>query len=189
MNPTDPLPPQGRATDAPPSATVAQAAVTEQPPADTEAATEFALHPCALDLWRWTAAGWIGVLATPGVAGLAFAGHPLPALALALAAVLLALVLRRYLAAYAARFRCRLLLDGLWIARGVHWRRETFVPRARVQHTDVNQGPLARRFGIAELKVFTAGTQAAEIEVDGLAHADALALRDRLLGRGGADGV
>jgi hypothetical protein len=97
--------------------------------------------------------------------------------------------MRRYLAAYAARFRCRLLLDGLWIERGVYWRRETFVPRARVQHTDVNQGPLARRFGIAELKVFTAGTQAAEIEVDGLAHADALALRDRLLGRGGADGV
>lgn len=158
-------------------------------PVDAEAATEFHLHARALDLWRWTAWAWIVALATPGVAGLAFAGNPLPALALALGALLLALVMRRYLAAYAARFRCRLLLDGLWIERGVYWRRETFVPRARVQHTDVNQGPLARRFGIAELKVFTAGTQAAEIEVDGLAHADALALRDRLLGRGGADGV
>jgi uncharacterized protein len=153
------------------------------------AALEFQLHPRALDLWRWTSWGWIAVLATPATAGLAFAGNLLPALALALAALLLALWLRRYLAAYAARFRCRLLLDGLWIERGVYWRRETFVPRARVQHTDVNQGPLARRFGIAELKVFTAGTQDAEIEVDGLAHADALALRDRLLGRGGHDGV
>jgi membrane protein YdbS with pleckstrin-like domain len=150
---------------------------------------EFALHPRALHLWRWTAFGWIGALATPGAAGLAFAGNLLPAAALALAALLLALLLRRYLGDYAARFRCRLLLDGLWIERGVYWRRETFVPRARVQHTDVNQGPLARRFGIAELKVFTAGTQDAEIEVDGLAHGDALALRDRLLGRGGHDGV
>ncbi|MFN7551785.1 MAG: PH domain-containing protein [Pseudomonadota bacterium] len=179
MNPTDLLPaPAVAAMDPDPASARAG-----------EAATAFQLHPRALVLWRWTAWAWIGVLATPAAAGFAFNGKPLPALLLALAALLLALWLRRYLGAYAARFRCRLLLDGLWIERGVYWRRETFVPRARVQHTDVNQGPLARRFGIAGLKVFTAGTHAAGIEVDGLAHADALALRDRLLGRGGADGV
>jgi membrane protein YdbS with pleckstrin-like domain len=189
MNPNDPLPPQGPAMDAVSPTPGALPTVAASPPGDADAATEFALHPRALQLWRWTAWGWIALLATPGTAGLAFAGNLLPALALALGALLLGLFMRRYLAAFAARFRCRLLLDGLWIERGVYWRRETFVPRARVQHTDVNQGPLARRFGIAELKVFTAGTQAAEIEVDGLAHADALALRDRLLGRGGADGV
>lgn len=175
--------------DPPPPSLAAPGTKPAPAPPEAAAAREFPLHPRALDLWRWTAFGWIGLLAIPGAAGLAFAGNGLPALALALGALLLALVLRRYLGAYAARFRCRLLLDGLWIERGVYWRRETFVPRARVQHTDVNQGPLARRFGIAELKVFTAGTQDAEIEVDGLAHADALALRDRLLGRGGADGV
>jgi hypothetical protein len=182
MSTTDPLPPPEPALPAaaPPPVPVATAA---------PAAREFLLHPRALDLWRWTTWGWIAVLATPGAAGLAFAGNLLPAAALALAALLLALWMRRYLAAYAARFRCRLLLDGLWIERGVYWHRETFVPRARAQHTDVNQGPLARRYGIAELKVFTAGAQVAEIEVDGLAHADALALRDSLLGRGGADGV
>jgi membrane protein YdbS with pleckstrin-like domain len=189
MSPIDPPPPQDPATPAPPPVPEAPSAPAVVPPDDAASAIEFALHPRALDLWRWTAWGWIAVLATPGTAGLAFAGNGLPALLVALAAFLLGLFMRRYLAAYAARFRCRLLLDGLWIERGVYWRRETFVPRARVQHTDVNQGPLARRFGIAELKVFTAGTQAAEIEVDGLAHADALALRDRLLGRGGADGV
>ena len=187
MTPNDPLPPP--ATNAPPVPPEAPATVAVAPCVDAAAATEFALHPRAVELWRWTAWGWVAALATPGTAGLAFAGNPLPALALALTALLVALWLRRYLAAYAARFRCRLLLDGLWVERGVYWRRETFVPRARVQHTDVNQGPLARRFGIAEVKVFTAGTHMAEIEVDGLAHADALALRDRLLGRGGADGV
>jgi membrane protein YdbS with pleckstrin-like domain len=186
MSTIDPLPPPEPALPAaaPPPVPVATVA-----PAPAPEAREFLLHPRALDLWRWTTWGWIAVLATPGAAGLAFAGNLLPAAALALAALLLALWMRRYLAAYAARFRCRLLLDGLWIERGVYWRRETFVPRARVQHTDVNQGPLARRYGIAELKVFTAGAQVAEIEVDGLAHADALALRDSLLGRGGADGV
>ena len=63
------------------------------------------------------------------------------------------------------------------------------MPRARIQHTDVDEGPIARRFGIATMKVFTAGSEVSELEIDGLSRADALALRDRLLGRTGADGV
>jgi hypothetical protein len=163
-------------------------------PASTPAATraeprEYILHPRAVDLWRWQALLWVGLLATPGVAGLAFAGEWLAALALALAAVLAVRLWWAHARAYAARFRCRLLDDGLWVDRGVFWRSETFVPRSRVQHTDVNQGPIARRYGIATLKLFTAGTHAAEIDVDGLAVAEATMLRDQLLGRGGHDGV
>lgn len=161
-----------------------EATATTSPPDDG-----IVLHPAAARLWGVQAVIGGAVLGLPGTLGLLFAGEPLPAAVVVLGACLLVLLLRRYARAYAARFRCRLLDDGLWVDRGVYWRSETFVPRARVQHTDVSQGPIARRYGIAQLKVFTAGTHAAEIEIDGLAHADALALRDRLLGREGRDGV
>ena len=71
--------------------------------------------------------------------------------------------------------------DGLEIRRGVFWRTVINVPRSRVQHTDVSQGPLERRFGLGALVVYTAGTDHARIDLGGLAHETALALRDHLL--------
>lgn len=76
---------------------------------------------------------------------------------------------------------------GLEIRRGVWWRREIHVPRSRIQHTDVSQGPLERRFGLATLHVFTAGTENAEVRLGGLAHATATAVRDHLLAGTGDD--
>ncbi len=75
------------------------------------------------------------------------------------------------------------------MTRGVWWRNESFVPRSRIQHTDVNQGPLARRLGIASLLVHTAGTHLAHLGVNGLPHEAAIELRDRLLNRDGRDAV
>jgi membrane protein YdbS with pleckstrin-like domain len=83
-----------------------------------------------------------------------------------------------------------LLVDetGLEIARGVLWRHQISVPRSRIQHTDVTQGPLERRFGLGTLVIYTAGTAHAAIPIEGLAHETALALRDALLAhRGAAD--
>lgn len=83
-----------------------------------------------------------------------------------------------------ARFtRTRFALDasGLRIRRGVFWRSETLVPRSRVQHTDLNRGPLDRRFGLATLKVYTAGTKLASVSLDGLPEARAAQLRDALV--------
>ena len=71
--------------------------------------------------------------------------------------------------------------DGLEIRRGVFWRTVINVPRSRVQHTDVSQGPLERRFGLGALVVYTAGTDHARIDLGGLAHETAIALRDHLL--------
>lgn len=79
--------------------------------------------------------------------------------------------------------------EGLEIRRGVWWRREIHLPRSRVQHTDVSQGPLERRFGLATLHVFTAGTENAEVRLGGLAHATATAVRDHLLAGTGDDVV
>ena len=65
----------------------------------------------------------------------------------------------------------------------------TNVPRSRVQHTDVAQGPLERRYGLGTLVIYTAGTEHAKVALPGLAYADALRIRDQLLPREGADAV
>jgi membrane protein YdbS with pleckstrin-like domain len=65
----------------------------------------------------------------------------------------------------------------------VWWRREIFVPRARIQHTEVNQGPLDRRWGMASLSLHTAGTRLENIVLPGLTRAIAERLRDELLDR------
>ena len=70
--------------------------------------------------------------------------------------------------------------DGLQVRRGVLWQIVTHVPRSRVQHTDVSQGPLERRYGLGTLVVYTAGTNHARVALPGLAHEVARALRDEL---------
>ena len=72
--------------------------------------------------------------------------------------------------------------NGLQIRKGVWWRAIIDVPRSRVQHTDVTQGPVQRRFGLGTLVVHTAGTMSATVQLEGLGHETALALRDRLTG-------
>lgn len=79
--------------------------------------------------------------------------------------------------------------QGIEIRRGVVWRSVTSVPRNRVQHTDVSQGPLERSFGLGTLVVFTAGTEHAKVTLAGLDHAKALRIRDHLLASEGADAV
>jgi len=79
--------------------------------------------------------------------------------------------------------------DGLEIRRGVYFRSVTTVPRSRIQHTDVSQGPLQRRYGLATLTVHTAGTENSEVELPGLPHDVALRIRDHLLPGNTADAV
>lgn len=69
---------------------------------------------------------------------------------------------------------------GIEIRRGVWWRAVITVPRSRVQHTDVTQGPLERSFGLGTLVLYTAGTDHSKVELPGLAYSDASAIRDRL---------
>jgi uncharacterized protein len=78
---------------------------------------------------------------------------------------------------------------GIAIESGVVWRARVALPRVRIQHTDVSQGPLERRYGIGTLKMYTAGSRHTKIELPGLRHEDALALRDALLAEGSGSGV
>jgi membrane protein YdbS with pleckstrin-like domain len=79
--------------------------------------------------------------------------------------------------------------DGLEIRTGVYWQRVMNVPRSRVQHTDVVQGPLERRHGLGRLVVYTAGTEHSRVDLPGLNHQTALSIRDHLLPREASDAV
>lgn len=70
---------------------------------------------------------------------------------------------------------------GFQIRSGVWWRSTVDVSHSRVQHTDVQQGPIERSFGLATLIIHTAGTQHAAIPLSGLEHGVALQIRDYLL--------
>ena len=87
------------------------------------------------------------------------------------------------------RTRYRVSPLGIEIRRGVWWRRVINVPRSRVQHTDVAQGPVQRAFGIATLVIYTAGTHNASVSLGGLSHETALAIRDHLIVGGQDDAV
>ena len=70
--------------------------------------------------------------------------------------------------------------DELAIRRGVWTRVRTVVPFGRVQHIDIAQGPIERRFDLATLILHTAGTRGAAVPLPGLKHDLAEAMRDRI---------
>lgn len=70
---------------------------------------------------------------------------------------------------------------GLHVRRGRMWRKEILIPRSRVQHLDIERGPIERRFGLATLTIHTAGTRLHALRQPGLRDEDAVALRDALI--------
>ena len=73
--------------------------------------------------------------------------------------------------------------DRLRVVRGVLFRSDTVVPFGRVQHIDVDQGPLERAYGLATLTLHTAGNHNASVSLPGLADADARAMRETIRAR------
>lgn len=70
--------------------------------------------------------------------------------------------------------------DRLRVVKGVLFHADTVVPFSRVQHIDVEQGPVERAYGIARLILHTAGTHNSSVTLPGLAHADAAAMREAI---------
>jgi membrane protein YdbS with pleckstrin-like domain len=94
--------------------------------------------------------------------------------------LVIATLIYLYLGAAYKRFSYAMNDYGLYINQGVIWQRKIIVPRNRVQHTDVTQGPLMRKFGLAELTVHTAGTRNASVKLPGIKHDLAEQLRESL---------
>jgi len=89
------------------------------------------------------------------------------------------LVIRVPMRRYAAR-GYQLGADRLRVVRGILWRSDTLVPFGRVQHIDVNQGPLERLFGIATLTLHTAGNHNASVSLPGLGEPLAREIREEI---------
>lgn len=70
--------------------------------------------------------------------------------------------------------------DRLRVVRGLLFRHDTVVPFGRVQHIDVNQGPIERSFGIATLTLHTAGTHNASVNLPGLGEQLARDMREEI---------
>jgi len=69
---------------------------------------------------------------------------------------------------------------------GVLWRSVTAVPFNRIQHVETSSSPLDRRFGLATLKLFTAGGAGGDLKIDGLAAGQAEQMRALVLEKTGA---
>ena len=96
--------------------------------------------------------------------------------------VLLACIAGTWLGYRSWKFSAWKLDDtGLHVRRGRWWQREVLVPRSRVQHLDIERGPIERNFGLATLVVHTAGIRTHALRQPGFADADAVALRDALV--------
>lgn len=82
-----------------------------------------------------------------------------------------------------ARFNARgyqISRDRLRVVRGVMWRSDTVVPFGRVQHIDVDQGPLERALNIATMTLHTAGSHNASVSLPGLGHELAVQMREEI---------
>lgn len=73
--------------------------------------------------------------------------------------------------------------EELHIQHGLWTRVRTVVPFGRVQHIDVTQGPLERRFALGTLVLHTAGTRSSDVALPGLLHEEASRLRDHIRGK------
>jgi membrane protein YdbS with pleckstrin-like domain len=141
-----------------------------------------------ISVWRWQGVLTTTILAVAALVPLARFGAPgmLAPLLIVAAGLTLSWV---WPEAYYRRLRFGIDATGIAIERGILWQSRIAVPRVRIQHTDVSQGPLQRRFGVGTLKLYTAGSRYTKIELSGLAHAEALALRDALLAESSDSGV
>lgn len=117
-----------------------------------------------------TGAATVGEVLIPGWTGILW----IPA-----AFVVLYLLLWMPMRRFAAR-GYSLAGERLRVVRGVMFHSDTVVPFGRVQHIDVDQGPLERAFHLATLTVHTAGNHNASVSLPGLAHEDALAMREEI---------
>ncbi len=60
---------------------------------------------------------------------------------------------------------------------GIFFRSTLIIPFNRVQHCEIDHGPIDRMFGLAELSLFTAGGSSSDLNIPGLTQDKAAALK------------
>lgn len=74
---------------------------------------------------------------------------------------------RFYREGYAVREKDIIHTKGYWL------RTQLTVPYNRVQHVEIEQGPLARAFGLGAISVYTAGDSGGDLSISGLEYKEA----------------
>ena len=64
---------------------------------------------------------------------------------------------------------------------GVFFRSTTVIPYNRIQHAEVKQGPIERRFGLQRLEIYSAGGDGSDLYIPGLPGDRADQLRDYII--------
>lgn len=62
--------------------------------------------------------------------------------------------------------------------KGVFFRSLTTVPFNRIQHVEIDQGPISRFFGLVSLSVFTAGDSSDDLKISGLLKEEAQQIKE-----------
>ena len=134
-----------------------------------------------LSLWRMRAALALGAASALVLAGGAGAGAWVVGAALALVLGLGGGLLVRWWTALVWRaWQFRIGDDALHLRHGVLVRRESTIPFHRVQHIDLEAGPLERRMGLTSLVLRTASASS-DSTIPGIDAAEASDLRERIL--------
>lgn len=142
----------------------------------------------------WLVLGAIGVVIELSVGkSLVRVGNAtLPLIGLGVTAVLLVLSLVWAQIAW-GRFRFMLSDRELTVESGVLWRSRRCIPRTRVQHVDIQSGPIDRALGLVEVHLYVAGGMGPVAQLPGVAPMVAEQLKSALVvdapADGGFDGV
>lgn len=119
---------------------------------------------------------FIKKLQTPLIIGLASAGW------LLLTVINYVFMLQSFKrTAYAMRERDVVYRTG-WIVRHLQ-----VCPFNRIQHCSVHAGPLERKYGLASISLFTAGSEGSDIKIPGLTEARAASIREFIMQKAGND--
>lgn len=151
------------------------------------------LDPRAIKLWRVAEQIAVAVIMIPSLIGVIVSGYFAPQAAVPMLAgwgFLTSLWLwhslwypPRSYQAWSYRINERVLETR----SGRLFQTTRLLPLNRLQHVDLQQGPLERMYGLAHLELHTAGTQNASLTIPGLAHEEAVRLRDYLIALGGTN--
>lgn len=162
--------------------------MTELPLSDRETTPLRSLHPKIRSVWRFSSlfTGLIlgGIAAGMGAMFASIADGPVAFVAVV--AMLLAFLLFGGIGMLLVdkqfdQWRYQLREFDILIKKGLVWRSERYIARDRVQHIDINTGPLDRRFGLVQVVIYAAGAAGSVGLIPGLTQDEAEWLRDQLL--------
>jgi uncharacterized protein len=83
-----------------------------------------------------------------------------------------------YVGVFFKRKKYRLFDKNLTYQEGVLIHKETIIPFSRIQHVEIDEGPLERYFSLSTLSIYTAGDSGKDLKINGLKIEEAQGLKD-----------